>query len=128
MIRLGYDPFFQLAAKAGKESVSSLGGTINILPHLSVAQLEGNVMRSTAIAVVMAFAMSGTAVYSQTRSPGSPAAKQDIGDPLIRKPTSQDRARGVTTGNSESKRLGGSREQIGGTPASQQSPGSNGGQ
>ena len=86
-------------------------------------------MRSIAIALVVAFAIPGTAAYAQNRSPGSPAAKQDIGDPLIRKPTSQDRARGMTTGRAVHNRLGtgGSREQIGGRPASQQSPGSNGG-
>lgn len=87
-------------------------------------------MRSIALAAALVFAMSGTAAYGQNRSPGSPAAKQDIGDPLIRKPTSQDRARGMTTGSAVRKRLGegGSREQIGGTPQSQQSPNSNGGQ
>jgi len=87
-------------------------------------------MRSIAIALAVAFAISGAAAYGQTRSPGSPAAKQDVGDPLIRKPTSQDlkRSRGVTTGSAMRKNQGGSREQIGGPPESQQAPSSNGGQ
>jgi hypothetical protein len=85
-------------------------------------------MRLIAIALTVAFTVSGAAAYGQTHSPGSPAAKQDIGDPLIRKPTSEDRARGVTTGSAMRKNQGGSREQIGGPPASQQSPSSNGGQ
>ena len=84
-------------------------------------------MRSIAVALAVAVTISGAAAYGQTRSPGSPAAKQDIGDPLIRKPTSQDEKRGTTTGRSV-RNQGGSREQIGGTPQSQQSPGPNGGQ
>jgi hypothetical protein len=75
----------------------------------------------------LAFAICGPAAYGQSRSPGSPAAKQDVGDPLIRKPTSQDKMRGTTTGRSV-RNQGGSREQIGGTPQSQQSSGTNGGQ
>ena len=85
-------------------------------------------MRSIAVALAVAVTISGAAAYSQTRSPGSPAAKQDVGDPLIRKPTSADRARGLTTGSAMRKNQGGSREQIGGPPESQQAPSSNGGQ
>ena len=92
-----------------------------------VAQLNpGAFMRSIAIAAAVAFTISGAA-YGQTRSPGGSAAKQDVGDPLIRKPTSQDKVRGTTTGRS-TQNQGGSRGQIGGTPESQQSTGSNGGQ
>ena len=84
-------------------------------------------MRSIAIALAVAFTISGAVAYGQTRSPGSPAAKQDVGDPLIRKPTSQDKMRGTTTGRS-TRNQGGSREQIGGTPESQQGTGSSAGQ
>jgi hypothetical protein len=84
-------------------------------------------MRFVAITLASALMLSGTAAYGQAQSPGSPAAKQDVGDPLIRKPTSEDRQHGFTTGSSASKKRGGSREQIGGPPESQQSTGSNGG-
>ena len=84
-------------------------------------------MRFVAITFALALILSGTAAYGQARSPGSPAAKQDVGDPLIGKPTSEDRQHGVTTGSAASKKQGGSREQIGGPPESQQSTGSNGG-
>jgi hypothetical protein len=84
-------------------------------------------MRLIAITLASALMLTGSAVYGQSRSPGSPAAKQDVGDPLIRKPTSEDRLHGVTTGSAASKKQGGSREQIGGPPKSQQSSGSNGG-
>lgn len=81
-------------------------------------------MKSIALILAAAIAFSGAA-YGQAHSPGSPAAKQDVGDPLIKKPTSEDRARGMTTGSISRK--GGSKEQIGGPPESQQSSGSNGG-
>jgi hypothetical protein len=59
-------------------------------------------------ALVMAsFALSGTFAYAQTSRDGTvggPAARQDTGDPLIRKPTSgeavKDGSAGVTTGDS----------------------------
>lgn len=59
-------------------------------------------MKLGTIVLVAAVALAGTAVYSQTRTSGGPAANQDIGDPSIQKRTSKQRAtrirKGVTTG------------------------------
>ena len=91
-------------------------------------------------ALVMAsFAFSRTFAYAQTSrdgTAGGPAARQDTGDPLIRKPTSgeavKDGSAGVTTGNSMRSINGnpGPRPKepaVGGPANSKQSPGSNGG-
>jgi hypothetical protein len=91
-------------------------------------------------ALVMAsLAFSGTFAYAQTSrngTAGGPAARQDTGDPLIRKPTSgeavKDGSTGVTTGNSMRNINGnpGPRPEepaVGGPASSQQSSGSNGG-
>ena len=91
-------------------------------------------------ALVMAsFAFSGTFAYAQTSrdgTAGGPAARQDTGDPLIRKPTSgeavKDGSTDVTTGNSMGNINGnpGPRPKepaVGGPASSKQSPGSNGG-
>ena len=59
-------------------------------------------MKLGMIILVSAVALAGTAAYSQTGTPGSPAAKQDIGDPSIQKRTSKLGAarirKGITTG------------------------------
>ena len=85
------------------------------------------------------FAFSGTFAYAQTSrdgTAGGPAARQDTGDPLIRKPTSEeavkDGSTDVTTGNSMRNINGnpGSRPKepaVGGPASTQQSPGPNGG-
>jgi hypothetical protein len=83
--------------------------------------------------------LPGTFSYAQTGRDGTvggPAARQETGDPLIRKPTSgeavKNNSMGVTTGES-SRNVGGNpgpqpKEPAAGGPASsQQSPGSNGG-
>jgi len=100
------------------------------------------IMRSRFVisAIMMAsFALPGTFSYAQTSRDGTvggPAARQDAGDPLIRKPTSEEAAKnsatGVTTGESTRNISGNSgprpKEPAAGGPASsQQSPGSNGG-
>ena len=87
-------------------------------------------MKLTAIAIATVFLLSGASGYAQSRSPGSPAAKQDIGDPLIRKPTSQDlkRSPAITTGSSMRNTRGpGSNGRVGGPPESQQGGSSPGG-
>jgi hypothetical protein len=100
-------------------------------------------MRSSRFAIsalVMAFlVLFGTFSYAQTSRDGTvggPAARQDTGDPLIRKPTSEEAAKnnstGVTTGESTRNVSGktGPRPTepaVGGPASSQQSSGSNGG-
>lgn len=86
-------------------------------------------MKLTTIALVTAIALSGTFAYAQTNSgtPGSPAARQETGDPLIRKPTSgqtvvKKSSTGVTTGNSMRNGSARARETgPGGPPSSQES-------
>ena len=93
-------------------------------------------------ALVMAsFVLPGTFSYSYAQTSrdgtvGGPAARQDTGDPLIRKPTSGEAAKnnstGATTGESTRNISGnpGPRPKepaVGGPASSQQSPGSNGG-
>ena len=89
--------------------------------------------------VIASFALSGTFAYAQTSRDGTvggPAARQDTGDPLIRKPTSEEAvkggATGLTTGNSMRDSSGnpGPRPKepaVGGPASSQQSGGSSGG-
>jgi hypothetical protein len=96
--------------------------------------------RFVLLALVMAsFVLPGTFSYAQTSRDGTvggPAARQDTGDPLIRKPTSGEAAKnnstGATTGESTRNISGnpGPRPKepaVGGPASSQQSPGSNGG-
>jgi hypothetical protein len=91
-------------------------------------------------ALVMAsFTLPGTFAYAQTSRDGTvggPSARQDTGDPLIRKPTSgeavKDGPTDVTTDNSMRNINGNSGPRpkdpaVGGPASSQQSPGSNGG-
>ena len=73
-------------------------------------------MKLATIILATALALSGTSSFAQTEAPGSPAARQWIGDPLTQKPTYEEMRRGVTTGNRNA-----AREQIGGTAESQQS-------
>ena len=65
-------------------------------------------MKLGTIILVATIALPGTAAYSQTRAPGSPAAKQDIGDPLIQKQTSKQRAarKAVATRNTPTPHQG----------------------
>jgi hypothetical protein len=91
----------------------------------------------TIIALAATFAFSGASALAQTSRDGTvggPAARQDTGDPLIRKPTSEevvrDRSTGVTTGNSMRDGNPSPRPQepdVGGHASSQQSPATNGG-
>lgn len=86
-------------------------------------------MKFTAIALAACIAVSGTSAYAQSHTPGSSVARQDIGDPLIRKPTSEDRAAGAsktTTGRAMHKSPQ-PRQGIGGPPSSQQSGTDSGG-
>jgi hypothetical protein len=85
---------------------------------------------TTLIAIATTFLLFGATGYAQTRASGSPAARQDVGDPLIRKPTSEQlkRSPGITTGSSMRNTNGSrSRERIGGPPESQQSGGASAG-
>jgi uncharacterized membrane protein YgcG len=86
------------------------------LLSLSRDVVEETIMKLATIVLATALALSGTSSFAQT-GPGSPAARQWIGDPLTQKPTYDEMRRGVTTGRN-TVRL---REEIGGTPESQQS-------
>jgi hypothetical protein len=64
-------------------------------------------IKLTIIALAATFSLSGASAFAQTSREGTvggPAARQETGDPLIRKPTSEevvtDGSPGVTTGNS----------------------------
>lgn len=83
-------------------------------------------MRMGTIVLAMAVALPGTSTFAQTRTPGGSAAKQDIGDPLIQRRTSEEKAAGVTRGQARhnAPKL---RQGIGGPPSSQQSGTDNGG-
>lgn len=80
-------------------------------------------MKLTIIAVATAFLLAGTAGHAQTHLPGSPAARQTTGDPMIKEPTAEQlrRSGGNTTGRSISQTdpVNG---RLGGTAESQQAP------
>ena len=83
-------------------------------------------MRIGTIILAMVVALPATSTFAQTRTPGGSAAKQDVGDPLVQRRTSQEKAAGVTRGEARhnAPKL---REHIGGPPSSQQSGTDNGG-
>lgn len=83
-------------------------------------------MKLGTIILAVTIALPATAAFAQTRSPGSPAAKQDVGDPINQRRTSEERAAGVTTGRARhnAPKL---HQGIGGPPSSQQSGTDNGG-
>jgi hypothetical protein len=88
-------------------------------------------MKFATLTIVMALALSGSPVCAQSQAPGSSAAKQDISDPSIKKPTSDEmkglknNSTGVTTGRAPAG--SNSQEQLGGPPKSQQSGTGSGG-
>jgi hypothetical protein len=83
-------------------------------------------MKLGTIIIAVTIALPATATFAQTRAPASPAARQDMGDPLNQRRTSEERAAGVTTGRARhnAPRL---HQGIGGRPSSQQSGTDNGG-
>ena len=94
-------------------------------------------MKLTTIALAATFILSGASAFAQTSRDGTvggSAARQDTGDPLIRKPTSgeavNDGSTGRTTGSSKRNGNPGPRPKepaVGGPANSQQSSGSSGG-
>lgn len=53
-------------------------------------------MKAINIAVAVALLLAGTAANAQqSKLPGGPDAKQWVGDPMIKEPTADQRARGV---------------------------------
>ena len=84
---------------------------------------------ATLVLATTVFALSGTVSSAQTETrPGSPAARQWVGDPLTQKPTYQEMKRGVTTGSAiHNRNAVRPKQQIGGTPKGQQSGSSSGG-
>lgn len=80
-------------------------------------------MKLGPIVLAMVLALPATSTFAQTGTPGSPAARQDIGDPLVKHRTSEERAAGIPRGTS-AKRASPAptpRETVGGPPSSQQS-------
>ena len=83
-------------------------------------------MKLGIIVLAVAIALPATATFAQTPAPGSPGARQDIGDPLNQRRTSEERAAGVTSERArhDAPKL---HQGVGGPPSSQQSGTDNGG-
>jgi hypothetical protein len=83
-------------------------------------------MKMGTVVLAVTMALPATASFAQTRSPGGPAAKQDVGDPIVQRRTTEEKAAGVTAGRARhnAPKL---HQGIGGPPSSQQSGTDNGG-
>jgi hypothetical protein len=76
-------------------------------------------MKLGPVVLAMVLALPATATFAQTGTPGSPAARQDVGDPLVQHRTSEQKAAGITRRQARhnAPKL---REHIGGPLSSQQ--------
>lgn len=77
-------------------------------------------MKLGTVVLAIAIALPATATFAQTRTPGSPAARQDVGDPSVQHRTSEQRSAGVTRKQvrHNAPKL---RQHVGGPTSSQQS-------
>ena len=76
-------------------------------------------MKLITIAAATAFLLSGATGYAQQQLPGSPAARQSVGDPLIKEPTFDQLRRFPGLARRDQGPTNG---QLGGTAESQQAP------
>jgi len=83
-------------------------------------------VRMGTVVLAMVVALPATSTFAQTRTPSSSAAKQDVGDPLVQRRTSEEKVAGVTRGQARhvAPKL---KQGIGGPPSSQQDGTDNGG-